>query len=354
MDHPTSPRSRASASAGLIEWLNGKWETIAVRCMSDDDRRTAIGPDQLATVHQLRLFVAVADHASFSRAAESLGLSQPAVSHQLKALRLALGVPLVEIVGRRVQLTAAGEILDGHARRILSEFEAARADLDELKDLRRGSLRVVADTTVGIYVLPDVLGAFRSEHPGIDLRLDIGNRQHVLGRLVANEVDFAFGGRTWDPAPIPLVVEPFLANELIAIASPRSRLAGLSRVTLAEFAALPFIGREPGSGTRETTEAAFRGAGHSLRPIMELASNGAIKRAVAQDLGVSVVSRFAASLEIQIGLLVEIPLEGFPLRRQWHMFFARDKLFSPAAAAFARFIGEAHWRGSIGGHIATE
>jgi DNA-binding transcriptional LysR family regulator len=87
---------------------------------------------------------------------------------------------------------------------------------------------------------------------------------------------------------------------------------------------------------------------------MELASNGAIKRAVAQDLGVSVVSRFAASLEIQLGLLVEIPLEGFPLHRQWHLFFARDKLFSPAAAAFARFIGDERWRGSIGVNVATE
>lgn len=322
--------------------------------MNDDELWPGVGLDQLVTVHQLRLFVAVADHASFSRAAESLGLSQPAVSHQLKALRLALGVPLVEIVGRRIHLTPAGEILHEHARRILAAFEAAGADLDELKDLRRGTLRVVADTTVGIYVIPDVLGAFHIEHPGIDLRLDIGNRQHVLDRLGANEVDFAFGGHTWDDPPIPLVVRPFLANELIAIASPRCRLAGSTRVALAEFAALPFIGRESGSGTRETTEAAFRGAGLSVRPIMELASNGAIKRAVAQDLGVSVVSRFAASLEIQLGLLVEIPLEGFPLHRQWHLFFARDKLFSPAAAAFARFIGEERWRGSIGVNVATE
>lgn len=321
--------------------------------MINDDQRPGVTLDQLVTVHQLRLFTAVADHASFSRAAEFLGLSQPAVSHQLKALRLALGVPLVEIVGRRITLTPAGEILQGHARRILAEFEAAGADLDELKDLRRGTLRVVADTTVGIYVLPDVLGAFRKEHPGIELRLDIGNRQHLLERLVANEVDFAFGGRVWDDAPIPLVVRPFLANELIAIASPQCPLAGSTRVSLAEFAALPFIGRESGSGTRETTEAAFQEAGISVRPIMELASNGAIKRAVAQDLGVSVVSRFTTSLEIQLGLLVEIPLEGFPLQRQWHLFCARDKLFSPAAAAFATFLDRDLWRDSIGGSVAT-
>ena len=332
--------------------MHGSHGANNVGCMNEEEPRPGASLDQIVTVHQLRLFTAVADHASFSRAAASLGLSQPAVSHQLKALRLALSVPVLEIVGRRVQLTPAGEILYGHARRILAEFEAAGADLDELKDLRRGTLRVVADTTVGIYVLPDVLGAFRNEHPGVDVRLDIGNRQHVLDRLVANDVDFAFGGHSWEDPPIPLEVRPFLANELIAIASPRRRPAQATPVTLAEFAALPFIGREPGSGTRERTEAAFREAGVPLRPIMELASNGAIKRAVAQDLGVSVVSRFAAALEIRLGILIELPLEGFPIRRQWHLFFARGKVFSPAAAAFAQFIDDARWRGSIGADVA--
>lgn len=327
---------------------------MAALCMTQIDPPPDVSLDQLVTVHQLRLFAAVADHASFSRAAESLGLSQPAVSHQLKALRSALAVPLVEIVGRRVQLTPAGEILYGHSRRILAEFEAAGAALDDLRELRRGTLRVVADTTVGIYVLPDVLGAFRNEHPGIDLRLDIGNRQHVLDRLVANEVDFAFGGQAWADPRVQLVVRPFLANELIAIASPRRGFTTPTSVTLAEFAALPFIGRELGSGTRETTEAAFRAAGLALRPTMELASNGAIKRAVAQDLGVSVVSQFAASLEIQLGLLVEVPLEGFPLHRQWHLFVARDRVLSPAAAAFDRFIGEGGWRSALGRNLATE
>lgn len=322
--------------------------------MADGGPLGGIAFDQRVTVHQLRLFAAVADHGSFSRAAETLGLSQPAVSHQLKALRLAIGLPLLEIVGRQIRLTAAGEIVHEHARRILAEFESAGIALDELQDLRRGILRVVADTTVGIYVLPDVLGAFRNERPGIDVRLDIGNRQHLLDRIASRDVDFAIGGRSWEHPPIPLVVRPFLANELIAIASRRHRLAGSPGVTLAEFAALPFIGREEGSGTRETTEEAFRRAGLRVRPIMELASNGAIKRAVAQDLGVSVVSRFAASLEIRLGLLVELPVEGFPLHRQWHLFYVQDKSFSPAAAAFARFIAEERWRGSIGRDVATE
>jgi DNA-binding transcriptional LysR family regulator len=327
---------------------------MEVRRMADDGALPGVAFDQRVTVHQLRLFTAVAAHSSFSRAAESLGLSQPAVSHQLKALRLAIGMPLIEIVGRQVRLTAAGEILYGHARRILAEFELAAIALDELRDLRRGVLRIVADTTVGIYVMPDVLGAFRHENPNIDLRLDIGNRHHLLDRLTAGDVDFAVGGRSWIDPPIPLVVLPFLANELIAIASPANRLAGSTSVRLRDFAAEPFIGREIGSGTRETTEEALRRAGHTVRPIMEFASNGAIKRAVARDLGVSVVSRFAAALEIRLGLLVELPVEGFPLQRQWHHFRAQDRSMSPAAAAFARFLADGRWRESIGQDVSTE
>jgi len=275
--------------------------------------------DRLVTVHQLRLLVEVIDRGGFSRAAEALGLSQPAISHQMRALSTSVGLPLLEVVGRRVRLTQAGTLVYEHAKRILAEFEDAGAALDELRGLRRGTIRMAGDTTVGIYVLPDLLGAFRHEYPSIEVRLGVDNRQGVYDRLVAGEVDFVVVGRPWVNASIPLIVRPFLDNELIAIASPRHRLAGRAQVTLAELAAEPFIGREPGSGTRETAEEALRAAGLAVRPVMELASNGAIKRAVARDLGVSILSRYATALELQIGHLVELPVVGFPLRRQWHL-----------------------------------
>ena len=226
--------------------------------------------------------------------------------------------------------------------------------LDELRGLRRGVLRVVGDTTVGIYVLPEVLGAFRKEHLGIEVRLDVGNRQHVLDRLVANDVDFGIGGHPWDDPPIALVARPFLANELIAIASPRHPLAGAASVSLARLAEEPFIAREPGSGTRETTEEVLREGHHAVRPIMVLASNGAIKRAVAQDLGVAVLSRYAAALELQLGLLVELPVEGFPVRRQWHLFYARARHLSPPAAAFLGFLDTAGWQAEVGRPLGAE
>jgi DNA-binding transcriptional LysR family regulator len=310
--------------------------------------------DRLVTVHQLRLLVEVIDRGGFSRAAEALGLSQPAISHQMRALSTSVGLPLLEVVGRRVRLTQAGTLVYEHAKRILAEFEDAGAALDELRGLRRGTIRMAGDTTVGIYVLPDLLGAFRHEYPSIEVRLGVDNRQGVYDRLVAGEVDFVVVGRPWVNASIPLIVRPFLDNELIAIASPRHRLAGRAQVTLAELAAEPFIGREPGSGTRETAEEALRAAGLAVRPVMELASNGAIKRAVARDLGVSILSRYATALELQIGHLVELPVVGFPLRRQWHLAYARDRRLGPVDEAFLRFVDSPAWRETLGRPVTTE
>src|SRR6202521_3853826 len=141
--------------------------------------RSSLAPgfDSRVTVHQLRIFKMVADPRNFPRAAEALPLSQPAVSHQIKALSGAVGAPLFEEIGRRIHLTSAGTLLYEHASRIIADFEMAGRALDELHGLRRGLLRLAGDTTVGIYVLPDLLGTFREAHPDVDVRLDVGNPQ---------------------------------------------------------------------------------------------------------------------------------------------------------------------------------
>lgn len=314
----------------------------------EPNARLAENLDQLVSVQQLRLLTAVVERGGVTRAADALGVSQPAVSRQLKALSTAVGTPVHEVVGRQVRLTSAGRVLHEHANRILAEFAAAGTTLDELRGLQRGSLRLAGDTTVGIYVLPDLLGAFRQKYPAIEVRLGVVNWQGLYERLVANEADFVVTGRQLGDTSIPLVVRPFLANELIAIASPRHRLANRSRVTLAELAAEPFIVREIGSATRERTDEALRAAGLSVKPVMEMASSGAIKRAVAQDLGVSVVSRYATALEMLIGHLVELPVVGFPLRHEWNLIYARDKRLGPIDEAFVRFVDDGSWKEAIG------
>jgi len=311
-------------------------------------RPLAAGFDSRVTVHQLRIFKMVADHHNFSRAAEALHLSQPAVSHQIKALSGAVGAPLFEEIGRRIHLTSAGTLLYEHASRIIADFEMAGQALDELHGLRRGLLRLSGDTTVGIYVLPDVLGTFRETHPDVDVSLDVGNRQHVYERLISNETDFAVVGRLWPRPSIPLTTRPFLRNELVAIAAARHPLAGMKRISIARLAEEPFIAREPGSGTRETAEGALRRAGRPIRTVMELASNGAIKRAVARGLGVAIISRHAVTIELRLGLLAQLAVVGFPLRRQWHLVYARDKRFGPVERAFLAFIDDGGWRSRLG------
>ncbi|MBA2372770.1 MAG: LysR family transcriptional regulator [Chloroflexi bacterium] len=306
------------------------------------------------TVHQLRVFKTVADQRGFTRAAETLHLSQPAISHQMKGLAIALGTTLFEEVGRQSRLTAAGELLYEHTGRILAEFGLAGRAFDELHGLQRGHLRVFGDTTVGIYVLPDVLGAFKEQQAGIDVRLDVGNRQQLFDRFATNSADFGVIGHLWDRPLIPLVSQPFLPNELVAIASPRHPLAAMKKISLARLADEPFIVREIGSGTRETADAALARSGRSPHILMELASNGAIKRAVARGLGVSILSRHAVALELRLGLVVELPVTGFPLRRQWHLVYPRDHHLSLAAEAFLAFIDRGQWREGISETLTSD
>ncbi|MDP9250105.1 MAG: LysR family transcriptional regulator [Chloroflexota bacterium] len=310
--------------------------------------------ERRVTVHQLRIFKTVADVRSFTRAAEQLNLSQPGVSHQVRALSDAVGAPLFEQIGPVVHPTETGRLLYDHAILILSEFEAAGRAVDELHGLKRGLLRLVGDTTVGIYVLPDVLGAFKQQHPNVELRLDVGNRQHAYERLLTNAADFAVVGRTWLRPQVPMIVRPFLPNELIAIAAPGHPLAGAHRVSLARLATEPFIHREPGSGTRETAEEALAKTGRPVHVAMELASNGAIKRAVARGLGVAILSRHAVSLELRLGALVELPVTGFPLHREWHLVYPRDRRFGPVGEAFLSFVEEGRWRDVVGEDLTTD
>jgi len=310
--------------------------------------------ERRVTVHQLRIFKAVADLQGFTRAADALHLSQPAVSHQVKALAAAVGSPILETIGRRAQPTEVGRLLYEHAGRILAEFEAADRAIDELTDLERGVLSVSGDTTVGIYVLPDLLGAFKAAHPGVDVRLDVGNRDHVYARVIDGDADFAVVGRLRERPSVPLVSQPFLPNELIAIVGPDHPLAHARRVSVDRFAREPFIVREPGSGTRETADEALARAREPVRIVMELASNGAIKRAVARGLGVAVVSRHAVALELQLGLVVELPVAGFPLRRQWHLVHPRGRRLGPVGTAFLAFVARDDWRTLLERPLTTD
>lgn len=285
----------------------------------------------------------MARHLNFSRAAEELALSQPAVSMHIKQLERTLGLPLFEKIGRRIFLTDAGRHLQDYAQKVFGLLNEAVQIMGELKGAQAGNLRVAADTTAGVYVVPAYLGVFHRRHPGVTISLEVANRSTLTKRLQLNEVDLAVMGQV--PPEEDLVAEPFLANELVVVAAPSHRLAGRRQIPVTELGAESFLVRETGSGTRATTERFLSSAGIPLRIGMELGSNSAIKQAVAAGLGIAVLSRHAIALEAAAGRLVVLDVEGFPLARHWHVVHLREKRLSGAATAFKNLLlapGELH------------
>ncbi len=290
------------------------------------------------TLHQLKVFLQVARQRSFSRAAKSLFISQPSVSYQVRELESELHVELFSQAGRRISLTQAGHILHDYAQQVERLLEDAVLALQELRGLERGTLRVGASTTAGIYVLPEILGAFKHAHPKIEVRLEIGNWQQVQSRLLENQLDLVVAG---EPSQQPqLAVEPLMPNQLVAVAAPDHPLARQRAISLERLTEEGFIIREAGSGTRSTIEKLLAERGITLSVAMELGSNGAIKQAVAAGLGVAILSRPALTLELETQRLVVLDVEGFPVHRTWNIVYRRAGHLSIPAVAFRQFLRE--------------
>ena len=287
-------------------------------------------------LHQLRIFQAVAQQRSYSRAAEVLFLSQPGVSLQVKALERSIGQPLFEKVGRTLRLTEAGNELLNYSERIFALMDETELVLEELKGARRGTVKVAASTTAGIYIVPAALGAFHRHNPSVKLTLDVVNRFTVQERLLNDQVDMAVMGLIEDT--YDLEVAEFVPNELVVIASPRHRLAGKKNIPLEELSKEVFLLREAGSGTRTDVERLFPGKGSIVHVGMELRSSGAIKQAVTADLGISIMPLRALELEVIVGRLVILDVVGFPVHRHWSLVRRRGRHLSAAALALWNFL----------------
>jgi DNA-binding transcriptional LysR family regulator len=291
----------------------------------------------LLNLHQLRIFQAVTEHTSYSRAAEALFLSQPAVSLQVRALEKDIGQPLFEKNGRTLRLTQAGQLLLLYTDRIFSLMDETRTALEDLAGARRGNVKVAASTTAGIYVVPSALGAFHRENPGITLTLDVVNRFSAQEKLLNDEVDLAVMGLIEDAHDLD--VATFVPNELVVIAPPSHPLAGKPEVTLEELRGETLLLREEGSGTRTDIERMLGGAdGLPLHVGMELRSSGAIKQAVAAELGIAVMPLAAIELELLAKRLVTLNVMGFPVHRHWSLARRKGRQLSPAAGALWSFL----------------
>jgi DNA-binding transcriptional LysR family regulator len=290
-----------------------------------------------ATLHQLRVFEAVARNGSFTRAAQELHLAQPTVSVQLKDLANALGTPLFEQKGRVVGLTPAGQALLETANTLFETWRRFEMTLSDLRGLKQGTLKISAVTTAS-YFVPRLLGPFSERYPGIDVRLDVARRSSVVARLAAWSDDLCIMGLP--PTDMDIEMHAVLDNPLILIASRRHPLAGKRHIALKDLAGEPFLYREPGSGTRTAVERHMKRHAFHPRVRMELGSNEAIKQAVAGGFGLSVLSLHALSLVPPDGPLVSLDVETFPIRRHWYAVYPRGRRLSPVAAAFLEYMRE--------------
>ncbi|MEW5835425.1 MAG: LysR family transcriptional regulator [Pseudomonadota bacterium] len=290
-----------------------------------------------ATLHQLRLFLAVASHGSFARAAQALHLSPPTLSLQVKQLSETVGEPLFEQLGKKIYLTAAGRTLADACQDIENRMEALVQELAALRGVEKGQLRVAILTTLK-YVVPRLLGHFCAAHPGIDVALVVGNRETLLQRLADNQDDFYVMGQP--PPGLNLESELFADHQLVLVAPPTHPLVGRRRIPAERLAREPFILREPGSGTRLSTEAFFAARGITLRTRLEIGSTEAIKQTVEGGLGLAVVSATAVRSELELGHLATLDVQGFPLSRSWHLVYPKGKKLSPVASAFKAWLFE--------------
>ncbi len=300
-------------------------------------------------LHQLKIFNTVANHLSYTRAAEEMHLSQSSVSLQVKQLEQSIGIDLFEQLGKKIYLTDAGHALEEYSRKIFALMDETMLVMDEMKGIMRGRIHVVADTTAGIYVVPQAIGAFHRLHPTIQLSLEVQSRTGAQDALIANRADMAIIGRVPDSQVFD--IQEFLPNELVMIAPPGHRLAGRSNVAVDEIASETFLLREVGSATREATDRFFSDRGVEIRAGMTLGSSGAIKQAVAAELGIAVLSKQAISLELVTHRLVILDVQGFPITRKWLVVHLKEKRLSSAAAELKRFLWE--YRGQQEPNLVT-
>lgn len=310
---------------------------------SDDSRESPVrgdGSDYLirhTTLRQIQILEAIVRHGSFTRAAEELFLTQPTVSMQVKKLADAIGMPLFQQVGRRVEPTEVGREVYVASREILRSLSDLEVRLGDMKGMRCGRLRLGVITTAK-YFAPEILGAFCERYPGIDVTLKVTNRERVLERLAAGDDDLYVMGRP--ETGIDAEATPLAPNPLVMVARSDHPLVGVSGVTLERLAEERFLLREPGSGVRDAVLKCFAEA--DLRPNVriELGSNEAIKHAIVGGLGISALSLHSLVLDAESGRLALLDVVGFPIQRHWYLVHSRVREPSLVTKTFLSFAAD--------------
>ena len=282
-------------------------------------------------LHKVRVFAAVAEQQHYSKAAEILHISQPALSVHVRDLERHLGVLLFERLGRGVRLTDAGQMVHGYAKRLLALTRELEEAVDDVKGVRAGKLRVGASTTPGAYLLPALLSSFRQRYPAVAITVEIANTATIGKRIQEGELHVGLLG---EPLVDPeLELEPFVEDELLLVVSPDHRWAG-RQIGLKELKEEALIVREEGSATDDVTRQALAKAGLDIAPSLVLGNTEAVKGAVAGGLGVAFVSACAVVHEISSGRLAQCRVRGFAIKRRFQVAHQRGRRLSAAEQAF--------------------
>ena len=280
------------------------------------------------TLRQMQVFDAVARLLNFTRAAEELHLSQPAVSMQIKQLEAGVGIDLFEHRGKRIVLTEAGHELHHYCRSIYELLYEAEQVINDLKGAERGHLSISVASTAN-YFATNLLAAFKKRYPKTTFSLEVTNRETLLRQLESNEKDLVIMGRP--PRELDLAMESFMDNPLVIIAPPNHPLVKEKNVTLKQLENEIFVVREQGSGTRIAMERYLAQHGIQLKAGMEMNSNEAIKQAVEAGLGLGIVSIHTLALELSSGIIKIMNVKGFPIVRHWYIVHRQGRRLSPIA-----------------------
>lgn len=288
------------------------------------------------TLHQLKVFLKVAENQSITKASEDLYLTQPAVSIQLKKFQDQFSVPLTEVVGRKLYITDFGKEIAIAAEKILNEVDAINYKTMTYHKQLAGRLKISVAST-GKYVMPYFLSGFMQEHKGVDLIMDVTNKTLVVNSLEKNEVDFSLVSVL--PEQLPTDQVRLLKNKLYLVGSTRIKRK-TKMATAKLFEEYPLIYREPGSATRNSMEHFIRSREISNYKKIELTSNEAVKQALLAGLGYSIMPLIGLKNELRNGDLEIIPFKGLPIVSHWNLVWLKAKNLSPVALAFLEYIKE--------------
>ncbi len=287
------------------------------------------------TFRQLKVFEAVARNLSYTKAAQELHLTQPAVSMQIRQLEENIGLPLFEQLGKKIFLTAAGEEMYRYSRSIALQLDEASEVIESLRGLKSGRLAVSVASTAS-YFATLLLGEFCRRHEGVTINLDVTNRETLIRQINDNARDVYIMGQP--PAELDVVAETFMENPLVVIAATDHSLVGQKKIPLQRLQHETFVMRETGSGTRIAMERFFDRHDIHLTHGMEMSSNEAIKQAVRAGLGLGLVSIHTLELELAADVIRVLDVAGFPIERHWYVVRRQGKRLSPVASTFMKFV----------------